>query len=132
LFSLACAFPTDAAPFAPALAAPVICIDPGHPSEVGRGTQGRHLTEIQAAWQVAKKLQAVLIARGYRTVLTKRSEEQFVTNKARAETANQINATLMVRLHCDADAGSGLAVYAPDRRRRGRSMRLWRAVLWEF
>jgi N-acetylmuramoyl-L-alanine amidase len=30
-------------------------------------------------------------------------------------TANRANAALMVRLHCDADADTGFAVYAPDR-----------------
>ena len=99
----------------PCVASPLICIDPGHPSEVGRGTQGKHLTEIKAAWQVALKLQAILQKRGMATVLTKKSEQQFVRNKDRASIANRAGAALMVRLHCDSDAGSGFAVYAPDR-----------------
>ena len=92
----------------------VICIDPGHPSEVGSGTEGRHITEIQAAWQVAQRLKTALEGRGMKVVLTKKSEQQFVRNKRRAEIANESHADYMVRLHCDADAGTGIASYAPD------------------
>lgn len=93
----------------------VICIDPGHPSESGRGTTGRHLTEIQAAWDVSLLLAKNLELAGFRVVSTKSSPEEFVTNKRRAEIANLCHAALMVRLHCDADAGTGIASYAPDR-----------------
>lgn len=96
-------------------ARPVICIDPGHPSEIGRGTKGKHLTEIHAAWIVAKELKAELEHEGYRVVLTKPSEETFVRNRARAEVANHAHAALMLRLHCDSSNGSGFAVYYPDR-----------------
>jgi len=92
-----------------------ICIDPGHPSEVGSGTQGRHITEIQAAWRVALKLKEDLQGEGAQVIMTKNSEKQFVRNKDRAFTANRAHAALMVRLHCDADAGTGIATYAPDR-----------------
>jgi len=92
----------------------VICIDPGHPSEVGSGTQGRHITEIEAAWQVAQRLKTELQARGMRVVLTKKKEHEFVRNRRRAEIANQNHADYMVRLHCDSDAGTGIASYAPD------------------
>jgi len=34
----------------------VIVLDPGHPSEVGRGTKGKYITEIDAAWQVSQEL----------------------------------------------------------------------------
>jgi N-acetylmuramoyl-L-alanine amidase len=47
--------------------------------------------------------------------MTKRSEYEFVRNKRRAEIANNCHADLMIRLHCDANAGSGIAAYAPDR-----------------
>ncbi len=99
---------------------PVICIDPGHPSEVGSGTEGRHITEIEAAWIIAQRMKALLLADGYTVVLTKSSENQFVKNRQRAETANFSHAALMVRLHCDGGEGigSGLAVYAPDRQGR--------------
>jgi len=99
---------SDGAPY-------MICIDPGHPSEVGSGTQGRHITEIEAAWRMAQALKAELTARGMNVVLTKQKEHEFVRNRRRAEIANESHADYMVRLHCDADAGTGIASYAPDR-----------------
>lgn len=92
---------------------PVVCIDPGHPSEIGRGTQGKRLTEIHAAWVEAGLLRKRLEARGIRVVLTKQSEGELVANRRRAEIANGAKADLMVRLHCDASPGSGFTCYAP-------------------
>jgi N-acetylmuramoyl-L-alanine amidase len=98
----------------------IVCIDPGHPSEVSDGTAGRHVTEIQANWKIAQLVEADLIADDVRVVMTKSSEQQFVTNKHRAEIANKAHADIMVRLHCDGGngIGSGFAVYAPDREGR--------------
>lgn len=93
----------------------VICLDPGHPSEVGRGAAGRRITEIAAAWRVALRVKALLEQAGARVVLTKQAESQFVRNRARAETANRAGADLMVRLHCDSAGGSGFAVYVPEK-----------------
>lgn len=93
-----------------------ICIDPGHPSDAGSGTRGKHSTEIGVAWQVATALEAELKAEGFRVVLTKHAEPEMVTNRRRAEIANEARAALMVRLHCDAGEGSGFAVYYPDRK----------------
>jgi N-acetylmuramoyl-L-alanine amidase len=93
----------------------MICIDPGHPSEVGEGTRGKKLTEIRAAWLVAKRLQVLLEARGVSVALTKSSERQFVTNRRRAEIANAKKADLLVRLHCDSEGGTGFWTYFPDR-----------------
>ncbi len=97
------------------LASPVICIDPGHPSEIGMGTKGKTLTEVAVCWKVALELEKSLESAGYRVVLTKSGEKVKVTNRQRAEIANSAGAALMVRLHCDAGAGSGLATYYPDR-----------------
>jgi N-acetylmuramoyl-L-alanine amidase len=47
--------------------------------------------------------------------LTKSRPEERVKNRARAEIANKAAADLMVRLHCDAQGGSGFAVYAPNK-----------------
>lgn len=92
----------------------VICIDPGHPSEVGRGTHGRQFTEIQVVWKVAVLLKQKLEADGYQVVMTKNSEEEFVRNKRRAEIANASHAALLVRLHCDAEGGRGFGTYYPS------------------
>lgn len=92
-----------------------ICIDPGHPSEVGRGTRGKNVTEIHVAWEVGKRLKGLLSARHFKVVLTKSSENQMVRNRERANIANRCHADLMVRLHCDAADGSGFTTYFPDR-----------------
>jgi len=46
--------------------------------------------------------------------MTKNAEDEYVRNEARADAANEFDADYMVRLHCDADAGSGIASYAPN------------------
>lgn len=95
----------------------VVCIDPGHPSEVASGRNVQNGTsEAHVDWVVATKLRAALEARGYEVVLTKSSEEELVRNKERALIANRARAALMIRLHCDASAERGFAVYYPDRR----------------
>lgn len=95
--------------------AQTVCIDPGHPSEVGEGTRGKRITEMKAAWKVALLLKAKLEAKGVKVVLTKQTEKQYVKNRDRAEAANKVNADLMVRLHCDSAGGSGFATYYPAR-----------------
>jgi len=95
--------------------AQTVCIDPGHPSEVGRGTQGRKVTELHEAWIVAKAVQRKLAERRIQVVLTKNSENEFVRNRERSEIANRARADFMLRLHCDASNESGFGVYYPDR-----------------
>jgi N-acetylmuramoyl-L-alanine amidase len=95
---------------------PVICIDPGHPSETSEGCTGpTGVTEIHVNWVVALKLRDALLASGYRVVMTKSKERQKVTNRQRAEIANKAGAAFMVRLHCDSTVGRGIALYYPDR-----------------
>ncbi len=94
----------------------VVCIDPGHPSEVASGQNIQNGTsEAQVDWAVAEKLRDVLEARGYEVVLTKSSVGELVRNKDRALIANRARAAVMLRLHCDASAARGFAVYYPDR-----------------
>ncbi|HEX7318085.1 MAG TPA: N-acetylmuramoyl-L-alanine amidase [Pyrinomonadaceae bacterium] len=94
----------------------IVCIDPGHPSEVASGRNVQNGTnETHANWVVATKLRAALEARGYAVVMTKSSEEELVRNRDRALVANRARAALMIRLHCDASAERGFAVYYPDR-----------------
>ena len=90
-----------------------ICIDPGHPSENGRGSKGKKIDEVTAAWKVGNRLKHLLAVDGYKVVMTKTSLNQNVRNKKRAEIANASSADLMVRLHCDAAGGSGISVYFP-------------------
>jgi N-acetylmuramoyl-L-alanine amidase len=53
-------------------------------------------------------------------VMTKAAEDELVKNKDRALVANRARASLMIRLHCDASAERGFAVYYPDRKGRAR------------
>lgn len=106
----------SAAPAAAAPARAVICIDPGHPSEVASGQNVQNGTsEAHVDWVVASKLREALEARGYEVVMTKSAEEELVRNRDRALVANRARAALMIRLHCDASAERGFAVYYPDR-----------------
>ena len=67
-------------------------------------------------WQVALKLKEYLRQAGATVVLTKSKEGESVKNKRRAEIANKVKASLMIRLHCDSGSASGFAVYYPDRK----------------
>lgn len=100
-----------------------VCIDPGHPSEVGMGTKGKTISEVRVAWLVAKLMEKRLLAKGIDVVLTKGAERQMVRNKDRAGVANRAGADLMVRLHCDASSGTGFHVYYPDRQGKSGSKR---------
>ena len=93
----------------------VVCIDPGHPSEVGRGTSGKSVSEVETVWLVAKSLKAVLEKSSIKVVMTKSSLNEFVTNKRRAEIANSAHADLLIRLHCDAGESGGFAAFYPSK-----------------
>lgn len=102
---------------------PVICIDPGHPSEGNAGTTVQNgLQEVEVVYDVATQLAAMLEADGIaRPVMTRdfRSYDHEtglrVTNRRRAEIANENDAAIFLRLHCDTGGGRGFAVYSPDR-----------------
>ena len=99
----------------------IVCIDPGHPSEVASGKNVQNGTsENRTNWAVATKLRDELEARGYEVVMTKASEDELVRNKDRALVANRAQASLMIRLHCDASAERGFAVYYPERAGRAK------------
>lgn len=99
-----------------AVAGQTICIDPGHPSETSPGCTGPSgVSENHINWVIAKKLQQRLLAQGSTVVLTKPAENTKVTNRQRAETANENNSAVMIRLHCDAASRSGFSLYYPDR-----------------
>jgi N-acetylmuramoyl-L-alanine amidase len=100
-----------------------VCIDPGHPSENNHGgalTQG--LREVTVNWQVALLLRQELEKDGITIVMTKKREDEFVTNENRAAIANENHSDLFLRLHADAGNSTGFTVYYPRKQGSARSV----------
>lgn len=96
-----------------------ICVDPGHPSEVSAGRAVQNgLQEAAINWQVAQYLIQDLKQMGYNVECTKTCVDERVTNRHRAEIANESGASLLIRLHCDTGGGSGYTLYYPNRQGR--------------
>lgn len=93
----------------------IVCIDPGHPSETSSGADAHGLSENRLNWQVALRLEERLKKMGISSVKTKQSENEYVTNRRRAEIANHYRAAVFIRLHCDTGGGRGYTWYYPDR-----------------
>lgn len=128
----ACVPPDSSAPApvaaAPANAAPppkhgkfppgvVVCVDPGHPSEVNAArTVQNGVTELDMNWAVSQQLIPMLKDAGITVVTTKDEKDQMVTNRRRSEICNQAGAVIFLRLHCDTGGASqsGYTVYYPD------------------
>jgi N-acetylmuramoyl-L-alanine amidase len=101
-----------------------VCIDPGHPSENSDGRQLLNgVREVDVAWAVAQELRKLLEQNGYTAILTKSSLGEMVTNKKRAEIANEAAADLMLRLHADSEGPSGFTIYHPRKQGQVRGVR---------
>jgi len=86
----------------------VICIDPGHPSEVGSGTSSPSgVTENEMNWLVATELQKILESKGYQVVKTKDTASQYVTNKDRVDKCAAAGAVFDYRIHMDSPGSGG-------------------------
>ncbi len=118
-----------------AVAAALICLDPGHgtPPAVGRQTEpigpgsrvykikdgGGASGEAAVALAIAKKTRALLLARGYRVAMTRTGPVfRYGTggNVARAQFCNRRHAALMLRIHADGSTNTsqhGLATLYP-------------------
>jgi N-acetylmuramoyl-L-alanine amidase len=118
-----------------AVAAALICLDPGHgtPPAVGRQTEpigpgsrvykikdgGGASGEAAVALAVAKKTRTLLLARGYRVAMTRTGPVfRYGTggNVARAQFCNRRHAALMLRIHADGSTNTsqhGLATLYP-------------------
>jgi N-acetylmuramoyl-L-alanine amidase len=68
---------------------------------------------MQINFYVASLLATDLQRDGVKVIMTKNSLKLYLTNKRRALIANWAHANLFLRLHCDANSGSGFAVYYP-------------------
>ncbi len=93
-----------------------VVIDPGHPSENGPGARTKlGIREVDLNWEYSIALYDALSRDStLQPILTKRSVEELVTNRRRAEIANEASATLMLRIHCDSGRGRGLTMYYPS------------------
>ena len=145
---------------AEALAAALICIDPGHGTPPAVGAQrepigpgssvlkvkdgGGAPGEAAVVLAIARRTRALLLARGYRVAMT-RTGPTFRYgnggNVARAEFCNRRRAALMLRIHADGSADSsrrGVSTLYPAFRRGwtddifGRSRRAARLVQREL
>src|SRR5512132_777812 len=110
---------------AEAVAAALICLDPGHgtPPAIGAQTEpigpGSHVRKIKdgggangeaaVALAIARRTRTSLLARGYRVAMT-RTGPTFRYgsggNVARAQFCNRRHAALMLRIHADGSADS--------------------------
>jgi N-acetylmuramoyl-L-alanine amidase len=86
-------------------------------AKVAGGASGvaTRVTESKRNLQVALRLQKVLEARGVKVVMVRTSEKVNISNSKRAKIANDANAALFVRLHCDSGGSSlkGLLTLRP-------------------
>lgn len=115
-----------------AVAATLICIDPGHATAPGVGGQvepigpgsavmkikdgGGAAGEAAVALAIARHTAALLRARGYEVVLTRTGTAYPGGNIARAQTCNRLHAALMLRIHADGStdpAQHGVATLVP-------------------
>ncbi len=97
--------------------APLVCIDPGHPTAYSSGRAVVNgTTELEINWQVALKLEDILEQDyGFRVIKTREDKDMVMSNPDRAMVANLAGADLTVRLHCDAGPNHGFTVYYPNR-----------------
>jgi N-acetylmuramoyl-L-alanine amidase len=94
-----------------------VTIDPGHPSDVGKGTSNSstNIKEVQVVYDIALKTKAILESKGYKVIMTKSSVNQRVTNQRRAEIANESGSSAFVRIHLNSGDYAGSFVEYPDR-----------------
>ena len=118
------------------LAGKTIVIDPGHQAKgnsaqepigpgasetkakVAGGTSGvaTKRPESQVTLEVSLKLRDALVAQGATVIMVRETQEVDISNAERAAVANNANASLFIRLHCDGAANSsanGISTLVP-------------------
>lgn len=113
-----------------------VCIDPGHqdhgmsdqePNGPGSSTMKAKLTtgtsgvstgkdEYEVNLEVSLKLSNLLKQRGYNVVMTRETNNVNISNVERAEIANNANADIFIRVHCnslDSSSVHGALAYQP-------------------
>ncbi len=86
----------------------VIVIDPGHGGQ-DTGTQNKalHLNEKIFTLDVGLRLRALLLAQGYKVVMT-RTDDRYIALPERAEIANKAGADLFISIHFNSVEGSSM------------------------
>lgn len=105
----------------------IVCIDPGHQNhgmsegepvgpgssemkaKLTTGTQGTATgkTEYEINLEIGLILKDVLTDRGYRTVMTRETNDVNISNAERALLARDAGAEVFIRLHCNGSDNSG-------------------------
>ena len=117
-------------------AAALICLDPGHGTAPGVGTQlepigpgskqlkikdpGGAAGEAPVALAIARRTRSLLLARGYRVAMTRNGTGYRGGNRERARFCNERDAALMIRIHADGSADPsvhGISTLVPALRR---------------
>jgi len=117
-------------------AAALVCLDPGHGTapEIGRQYEpiGPGSTELKikdpggaageapVALAIARRTRALLLARGYRVVMTRDGTGYRGGNRERARFCNARGAALMIRIHADGSSDPqthGISTLVPAVRR---------------
>jgi N-acetylmuramoyl-L-alanine amidase len=90
-----------------------VVIDAGHGGYDRGGVPGQRISEKDKTLDVAQRLQRILVANGYRVIMT-RDSDVFVTLGARVATANAYRNAVFVSIHfnCASRAGAnGIETY---------------------
>lgn len=95
----------------------IICVDPGHPSETSAGDSVQNgTTEVAVNWVISNGIVKELAEKHkIKAILTRNEFGEKTTNRVRAEIANDAGACILLRIHCDTGAGTGITLYYPDR-----------------
>lgn len=115
-----------------------ICIDPGHQGKnnndleplapwsdqmkkkVTSGTEGRtiKIAEYVVNLQISQKLKEKLVAQGASVLMIRENHNVDISNKERAEMANEFGAHLTLRIHCNGNDNTsinGIEIYMRDK-----------------
>lgn len=118
----------------------IICIDPGHQlkgnpekeavwpgsdvlkDKVSTGTRGvvTKIPEHEINLAVAVLLEKILVADGFQVIMTRDKTAVDISNRERADMANQAGAHLFIRLHCDSSTdpeSEGVGILYPTQER---------------